>query len=117
MSLSSTEAEFVALAEATKEALWLKELLSEFKENVAGPVVIKEDNQSCIKIVEGFKLNNRTKHIDIKYHFVKDYIKRGIIQCEYCPTDDMQADLLTKPLPPQKIINLRSKLNITDNLE
>lgn len=84
---------------------------------VTGPVFIKEDNQSCIKIVEGFKLNNRTKHIDIKYYFVKDYVNKGIIKCQYCPTNNMEADLLTKPLSLGRIKDLRTRLKIADNLE
>lgn len=107
----------MALAESTKEALWLKELVADFGIQITEPIIINEDNQSCIKIVEGFKLNNRTKHIDIKFHFVKDNVAKGIIKCQYGPTHDMQADLLTKPLPAPRIIYLRSKLKIIENLE
>ena len=117
VTLSSTEAEFIALAEASKEALWLKELLADFQEQISEPIVINEDNQSCIKIVEGFKINNRMKHIDIKFHFVKDYVTKNVIKCQYCPTADMQANLLTKPLSANRIKDIRCKLNISNSLE
>lgn len=74
--------------------------------------MIYEDNQSCLCKVKDEKYSNRTKHIDTKFHFVKDYIDKNLVRCEYCPTEKMIADLLTKPLPVGKHIELRNKCNI-----
>lgn len=100
--LSSTEAEFVALSEARQEAIWLMRILDDCKIKFNLPMRIFEDNQSVLKMIEEEKLSNRTKHIDTRYYFVKDFIKNGFIACSYCPTQDMLADLLTKPLPLPK---------------
>lgn len=112
VSLSSTEAEFIALSDACQEAIWLQRLLGDLHQNIALPTVINEDNQSCLKIVKEEKFSNRTKHIDTKLHFVKDHIDNGFIKCNYCPTEEMIADLFTKPLPISKHINLRSRCNL-----
>ncbi|KXJ71441.1 hypothetical protein RP20_CCG020560 [Aedes albopictus] len=96
VSLSTAEAEFIALAEAAQEALWLKLLLQELNDEQR--VVIYEDNQSCLKIIEREKLTRKMKHIATKFHFTKDLIEKQEIECIYCPSEDMVADLLTKPL-------------------
>lgn len=96
VALSTAEAEFIALAEAAQEAVWLKLLLQEL--NDGQRVVINEDNQSCLKIIEGEKLKRKMKHIATKFHFTKDLIQKQEMECVYCPSEDMVADLLTKPL-------------------
>lgn len=109
---SSTEAEFIALAEACNEAIWIKRILEDFEVKFNSPIKIYEDNQGCIKMVHSEKLNNRSKHIDIKKYAVKDYISSKIIEVEYCPTEDMVADIFTKPLQKSKFLKLKSKLCI-----
>lgn len=109
---SSTEAEFVALAEACNEAIWLKRILEDFDVNFTSPIKIYEDNQGCIKMVHSEKFNNRSKHIDIKKYAVKDYISSKIVEVEYCPTEEMVADIFTKPLQKSKFLKLKSKLCI-----
>lgn len=107
VALSSTEAEFVALSEACKEAEWLRRVLNDFGHTCQTATVIYEDNQSCLKMIEEEKFSNRSKHIDVKYYFVKDYVDKSLIRCVYCPTESMVADLLTKPLPGHRIKTLR----------
>lgn len=99
----STEAEFIALSEACKEAQWIRRDLLDFGMCVNEPTTIYEDNQSCLKLIEEEKLTNRSKHIDVKYYYVKDYIERQIVRCVYCPTEEMIADHLTKPLHATRI--------------
>ncbi len=99
VTTSSMEAEFVALASATKEALWIKKLNNELmNENM--PVEIKEDNQSCIKFSHDFIHSDRTKHIDVRYYFVREKVEEGKIKLTYCPTTEMIADIFTKALGP-----------------
>lgn len=107
VSLSSTEAEFYALAETAKEVAWVTKILAELNVSTSDPVKIMSDNQSCIKMIENEKFSNRTKHIDTRYHYVKDMIGKKEIVLEYCPTEYNVADLFTKPLAGTKISFLR----------
>lgn len=101
------EAEYIALSDTVKEAKWLKRLLNDFGVEINEPVTLFEDNQSCLKFATEEKFSNRSKHIDTKYYSVKDSIDKGIIKCVYCPTDEMVADMMTKPLPRPKIQKFR----------
>ena len=103
VTLSSTEAEYIALCEAGKEALWLSQILKDFNEHVTEPPVIYEDNQSCIKMLQSEKSCHRTKHIATKYHFIRDLYKQNDIAVKYCASGQMTADMLTKPLEAVKL--------------
>ena len=97
VALSSTEAEYMALSEATQEALWIIKFFKELGWDVA-PVTIYEDNQSCIELTNNNKFHQRTKHIDIRYHFIREAIEENLIKIEYIETKFQIADMLTKPL-------------------
>lgn len=112
VSLSSTEAEYIALSEACQEALWLRRLLKDMFQDVDNTTVMYEDNQSCLCWVSSGKFSNRSKHIDTKYHFVKDCAEKKLIECTYCPSESMIADLLTKPLPAKRHCLLRDMCKI-----
>lgn len=114
VALSSTEAEFIALSEACQEAVWIKRLLTEMHLDIKLPINIFEDNQSCLNLIKEEKLSNRTKHIDTRYNFVKDYIEKKIVSCTYCSTERMVADILTKPLPATKHLKLRKLCGLHD---
>lgn len=107
VSLSTTEAEFYALTEGIKELMWLKYILQDFDITTEAPLIIHSDNQSTIKLVESSKFSNRTKHIDLRLHFVRDNVAKGNFKVIYIPTDINLADLLTKPLAGPKISQLR----------
>ncbi|KXJ67790.1 hypothetical protein RP20_CCG012118 [Aedes albopictus] len=111
VALSTAEAEFIALAEAAQEALWLKLLLQELNDEQR--VVIHEDNQSCLKIMEREKLTRKMKHIATKFHFTKDLVEKQEIECVYCPSEDMVADLLTKPLARTRLEKLAKLIGLT----
>lgn len=112
VATSSCEAEYVSLCEATKEIKWLRQLLEEMHEKMDYPAVLMEDNQSCIVIMRDHHFSYKTKHIDTRYKMVRDLFKKEIINIEYCPTEEMVADLLTKPLPITKHEYLREKCNV-----
>lgn len=76
------------------------------------PVPIETDSQSCIKMIKSEKFSNKTKHIDVRYHFVKDMLQEGIIELKYCPTEYNVADLFTKPLAGTRIKFLRELCNV-----
>ena len=109
---STTEAEFVALTQASQEEIWPRRLLSGLDCNTDGPTLIKEDNQGAIEIAKNPKFHNRTKHIDITFYFIRDRIESKEIKVEYCSTHDMLADIMTKALPRERFEKLRSLINV-----
>lgn len=112
VSLSSTEAEYIALAECLQELQWVRRLVDDLGEQLALPIVVNEDNQSCIALVAADRISRKSKHIDTKYCFVKDLASAGIVSIRYCPTEQMEADLLTKPLGAVKLQQLREAIGI-----
>ena len=111
VTLSSTEAELVALSSAVQEIAWFRRLLEDFGEK-PGTTTVFEDNESCIVIAKTPENNHRIKHLDIKYHFVADKIKDKIIRIEGINTKYQQADILTKPLPKISFLRGREMLGI-----
>ena len=119
VALSSAEAEYVALAAACQEAVWQRQLFNTLKMSPApGPnvksqdVEMNTDSQSAMAIAKNPRFHGRAKHIDIKYHYVRDSVQAGKIKLVYCPTDDMVADILTKPLAADKHCKLRTMMNV-----
>ncbi|CAI7731451.1 unnamed protein product [Closterium sp. NIES-53] len=102
VSLSSAEAEFIAACAVTREGLYLQELLDEAKFVTPNQFTLQCDNQSAITIANKPGFVNRTKHILLRYFFVKDAIDKGRMCLVYCPTNGMAADSLTKKLTRQK---------------
>ncbi|CAI7781103.1 unnamed protein product [Closterium sp. NIES-54] len=102
IALSSAEAEYTALCPATKEGLYLRELLEEAKLAQLPSFSLFCDNQSAIRIANKNGFANRTKHIALRYFFVKDEIEKGRLELPYCPTSEMAADYLTKKLGKSK---------------
>ncbi|CAI7733845.1 unnamed protein product [Closterium sp. NIES-53] len=102
IALSSAEAEYIALCSATKEGLYLRELLEEAKLAQLPSFSLFCDNQSAIRIANKNGFANRTKHIALRYFFVKDEIENGRLELSYCPTSEMAADYLTKKLGKSK---------------
>lgn len=97
-SLSTTEAEYVAASNATREAVWLKQLLTEIGEEQTNGTTLYIDNQSTIKIqIPVF--HKRSKHIDVAYHFVREKYKNNVINVKYIPTTEQLADISQKLCP------------------
>jgi hypothetical protein len=112
VALSTLEAEYIALSCASQEAVWIRRLLHDLGQKIDRPTVIKEDNQGAIAMAQNPAGHSRTKHIDIRHHFVREAIQDGIISLEYCPSKDMFADLLTKPLPRAQYERLRELVGV-----
>ncbi|KAG8472744.1 hypothetical protein CXB51_034629 [Gossypium anomalum] len=101
VALSTTEAEYMAITEACKEAIWLKGLFSELNEDLQISTVFC-DSQSAIFLTKDQMFHERTKHIDVRYHFVRDIIARGDIVVSKISTHENPADMMTKSLPITK---------------
>jgi hypothetical protein len=115
VSLSTSEAEYIALSLAIQEGKWVHRLLCEMlaATGVEAPKLVTfEDNQSCIKMTKNPVNHGRAKHIDIKYHHIRDEVKSGEVEVEYCSTSTMLADLLTKGLPGPRHQELTADLSI-----
>lgn len=98
VALSSAEAEYMALSSCAKEAVYLRRFLSEISNISKAKVTIYNDSQSAQMLAKNPIHHNRTKHIDIRFHFIREKVSDGTIQLKYLPTADMPADVLTKPL-------------------
>jgi hypothetical protein len=112
VALSSTEAEYIAASQATQEAVWLRGLLDSLSVEPVGPTRLFEDNQGCIAMTRNPVGHKRTKHVDIRYHFIREKVEQGQIILQYCPTAEMIADIFTKPLAGEKFSYLRDKLGV-----
>ncbi len=103
VALSSTEAEYLALSAAVKDALFLRNLMTDLWPALATTVTLFEDNQSTIKQASNLQSSDRTKHVDIRHHFLKEHVANGNVALEYLPTSDQVADALTKNLDRIKV--------------
>ncbi len=116
VNLSSTEAEYVALGEAVKEIQWCRNWLLEiFGKDTIGTVIIHEDNQATIQLAQfSDKISQRTKHIDIRHHFLREVITDGQIKLAWIQSKDQLADILTKPLQGETFKYIRNKIIKTE---
>lgn len=110
IALSSAEAELMSACDVIKEIMWIKQLLCEMKCEVNTPIIVNIDNQSAMKIAENDIDHGRTKHIDIKYHFIKQHIKDKTIQLKWVSTQSQIADILTKGLSYETYNKFRSMM-------
>ena len=113
VALSTTEAEYIALCLATQEAMWLRRLLDSVQNPQEGPTLIYEDNQGTICIAKNPRDTQRTKHIDIRYHFVRESVQNKVITIEKCESQNMIADTFTKQLPRPAFERHRTAMNIS----
>jgi hypothetical protein len=112
VALSSAEAEYVAASEAVRSIIWLRSILAEIGFEQKGPTTVFENNNACIAIGSNLETKERSKHIDIKYHFVRE----KIASCEICfrriDTKEQIADVLTKALDKTKLEKFRENLGV-----
>ena len=98
VSTSSTESEYYALANTVKEAIWLKLFLTLSHLSTSSPLPLLCDNQSARTIASTDSISSRTKHIDVRHHFIREHITNGSFPLHWVPTSDMVADIFTKSL-------------------
>jgi len=108
---SSTEAELVAIDDSMGQVLWTRHFLAAQGEHVP-TTTIYQDNKSTILLAENGRTSSskRTKHLDVRYFFVTDKIKKGEVKIAYCPTQEMLGDFFTKPLQGTQFARMRSRI-------
>jgi hypothetical protein len=110
VALSTCEAELYAEAAALQEVLWLRDLVTELGLHVQMGSLLYGDNQSTIAVSKNGVKSDRTKHVDVKYHFVTQTVEEGKVKLKWIPTAEQQADIFTKALAPQVFERLRQQL-------
>ncbi|KAG5875395.1 hypothetical protein JTB14_031369 [Gonioctena quinquepunctata] len=115
VAISTAESEFVALTEASREAMRLRNLLEDLGEKQMESTTIHEDNRSCLRMMRKGHYSNRTKHMDVKYCYLKDLEDKGVLGYTYCPTENMIADSLTKPIQATRLKKLRILIGPVDH--
>jgi hypothetical protein len=97
---------------------WMRSLVEELGEDAGDhPLIVKEDNQACIEWSKSDKLFARSKHIDIKNHAIKEAVRGGLVLLQYCNTDDMIADVMTKALDKKKLYQFRADMGIVSRAD
>ncbi len=111
VAISSTEAEYIGMSEATKEAIWFQAILKELGIEIK-QVVMCGDNLSCMSIIRNPTDHHRTKHIDVRYHSIRDHFEQGRITLKYIESNQLCADFLTKGVERNKHYNFMKQLNL-----
>lgn len=111
ISLSTTEAEYVAASTAVKELVWLERLFKELLNDKLDVVRFFMDNQSAIRLVKNPEFHEKSKHIDIRYHFIRSKFEEKLFTLEYLPSEKMIADIFTKALCFKRFDELRKLMN------
>eukprot|EP00253_Pinus_taeda_P014136 PITA_14136 len=114
VALSNVEVEYVAACEVSREAVWLRKLLSDLFAGSLAPTIIHCDNTNCIRLFEDPMFHGKTKHINDKYDYIRMLVQDGVLKLEYVPTDEQIADILKKSLPNKKFVYFRDKLGLVD---
>ncbi|KAK2363570.1 hypothetical protein QL285_088538 [Trifolium repens] len=114
VTLSTTEAEFVAAASCACQGVWLRNILEHLKIGQSSNIVIFCDNSSSIKLSKNPIMHGRCKHTDVRFHFLIYLTKDGIIELVSCKSEEQLADIMTKPLKLDSFCSIRSDLSMLD---
>ena len=109
--MSSTEAEYIAAGSCCAQSLWIKYQLEDYRIKL-DKILIRCDNKSIIYLFKNSVLHSKTKHIDIRYHFLKEHVANKNIMLDYVCTYEQLADIFTKPLYEERFSYLRRELRI-----
>ena len=113
VALSTSEAEYISTGSCRAQILWMKQQLSDYG-IVLDHIPIKCDNTSAINISKNPVLHSRTKHIEIRHHFIRDHVLKGDVVLEFVDTKNQLADIFTKPLSKDTFYNIIRELGLID---
>jgi len=114
VSLSTTKAEYIAAASCACQCVWLRRVLEQLGCEQKECTTILCDNSSSIKLSKNHVLHGRSKHIDIKFHFLREMVKENVVNLSYCKTQDQIADIMTKPLGLELFLKFRRLLGLCE---
>lgn len=112
VALSSTEAEYISAASATCQGIWVRRILEDLGHSQDSATVIWCDSQSAINLAKNPGQHGKAKHIELKYHFIRDMVKQEKVVLQYCKTNEQVADCLTKALSKEKFVSFRYQLGV-----
>ena len=104
----------MAAISAACEAAWLRKILQDIQQDSKTPTVIHCDNMSAIAMTKNPVFHSRTKHIEIRYYFIRELVEHGEIKMEFCKTEEQLTDIFTKPIATEKFIKFRDMLGVQD---
>lgn len=114
MSLSSCEAEFMAVTAVACQGIWLRNVLNQISADPKGPITLFIDNKSAIDLAKNLVFHGRSKHIDISYHFIRECVEWGEIIVKHVSGDKQRADCLTNSLATIKFDRMRNLLGVKE---
>ncbi|WKA03977.1 hypothetical protein VitviT2T_022047 [Vitis vinifera] len=112
VSLSTTEAEFIAATSCACQAIWLRRILEGLNHAQHDSTTVYCDNSSTIKLSKNLVMHGRCKHIDVRFHFLRELTKDGTVEMVHCHTQEQVADIMTKPLKLDAFLKLRDLLGV-----
>lgn len=112
VTLSTTEAEFVAAAYCASQVIWMRRILEKLGHSQHGSTTMFCDNSSTIKLSKNPVLHGRCKHIDVRFHFLRDLAKEGTVELVFCGSQEQVANVMTKPLKLDVFQRLRCMLGV-----
>ena len=114
IALSSTESEYIAQTHVAKEAIWIQSFVLEIRSDQTRPIDLLCDNQGAIALAKDNKFHTRTKHIDLRHHFIREAVEEEKIKVTYIPTDENVADIFTKALARPKCMAFVERLGLRE---
>src|SRR6266508_3270501 len=117
VALSSCEAEYIAATTAACQGIWLSRLVAELTGAAEDPATLRVDNKSAISLCKSLVYHERSKHIDVRFHYIRQCVEEGKITVEFIGTVNQLADMLTKPLGRVRFLELREKIGIVNHKE
>ena len=101
VSTSTTEAEYIALGHAAREAVWIRRFINEMELETVEGLTLHGDNEMSISLTKNAESQHRTKHIDVQHHYVRELVNEGELTIKWVPSSEMLADGMTKALPTE----------------
>ena len=116
VALSTTEAEYISATSTACEAVWIRRILADLRQEQNTPTKLYCDNMSTIAMTKNPVFHSRSKHIELRHHFIRKLVEDGEIELKFCGTDEQIADVFTKALPREKFYYFRERLNVAGQM-